>query len=461
MKYLLLLFALLLTLNGCSGSKSGVKSNTEDTRPDWVRQRPILQGEYVGIGMSHKSYGTDVRESARKNALADMSSQIEVNISVNSLLHTLSTDTRYQQEFRSITKTTTQLQLEGFEVVGTWENASEYWMYYRMPISVYQAQRAKRVQDARDQSLDLLRKGDELKISGAVPAAIGYYVRALETLKPYLNESLQADYDGKQVYLGNEILKSINEGIRKLTFKIEPEKIVVNTSKGINTTIRIEVRYNEGGFPPVAGLPLKADFTKGDGVLAGSLITNPVGLCELRLNGLSTAEAVQEIVIRPDVEKMIVKDQASKFWFAMADVRQAPSIPILLNVFTPMLYLNSDEKNLDSKLSSPRLSRFIQQELIRSGIRFTEDLSRADFVLSVTSNTKALGEFNGMYSTGLTAEIRLDDPVTHQALTAQIIPEVRGVQLNYARAGEDAYFKAESEVRRRIIPALNKVLLGK
>ena len=464
MKYGILFLFLFTTLySGCksSGNTEKARAAIEDTRPDWLKSRPIFPDEYIGIGMSAKSYGSDFREAARKNALGDMSSQIEVNISVNSLLHTISTDTRYQQEFRSMTRTTTDLQLDGYELAGTWESPTEYWMYYRMPVSVYQAQRQRKIQAARDQSLDLLRKGDELKKTGAVPSAIGYYIRALETLKPFLNESLQADYDGKQVYLGNEIYKSLNESLRKLTFKVEPERVQIITSKGINVPIRIEVRLNDGGFPVVPGLPIIATFMKGDGELSGTPVTNPQGVCELRLTGLSTAEAAQEILLRPDVEKLIVKDAASKIWFSMADTRQVPSVPVLLDVQTPMVYVTANEQNLGQALPSPRMARFIQQELSRSGIRFTEDMGSADFILSVDASTKALGEFNGMFSSALSAEIRLNDPRTRQAMVTQVLPEVRGVQLSYTRAGEDAYFKAESEIRRRVVPALNKMLLGK
>lgn len=455
------LLVLVLFLSACGSSRTARNTEKTDTRPDWLKERPVVPGEYIGIGMSTKSYGADFREAARKNALADMSSQIEVNISVNSLLHTISTDTRYQQEYRSLTKTTTQLQLEGYELAGTWENDTEYWMYYRMPVSVYQEGRQRRIQAAREQSLDLLRKGDELKRTGAVPAAVGYYTRGLEALKPFMNEPLQADYDGRQVYLANELLKAINESIRNLTCKVDPVKIQVVTSRGVNVPIRIEVRLNEGGFPAVPGLPILAGFTKGDGTLSGTLVTNASGVCELRLTGLATAEPAQEIVIRPDIEKMMVKDAASKIWYGMADTRQAQLVPVQLTVLTPLVYLDTKEFNLDQALPNARMAPFIQQELSRSGIRFTTDPSAADFLLSIQASTKALGEFNGMYSAGLSAEIRLSDVRTRQALTTQVIADIRGVQLNYNRAGEDAYFKAESEIRRRVVPALNKVLLGR
>jgi hypothetical protein len=136
-------------------------------------------------------------------------------------------------------------------------------------------------------------------------------------------------------------------------------------------------------------------------------------------------------------------------------------VPIPLTVLTPLVFVDTKEFNLDQALPSPRMSSFIQQELSRSGIRFTEDISVADFILSIQASTKALGEFNGMFSSGLNAEIKLSDIRTRQAMTTQVIADIRGVQLNYIRAGEDAYFKAESEIRRRVVPALNKVLLGR
>jgi hypothetical protein len=460
MKFIILI-GLTLGLIACGSSRKIEKETPVDPRPEWVKERPIIPGEYTGIGMSNKSYGADFRESARKNSLADMSSQIEVQISVNSLLYTLSSDTKYQQDFRSLNKTTTNLQLEGYELVGTWENDSEYWMYYRLPISIYQEQRRKKIQAAREQGLDLLKKGDEISRSGAVPAAVGYYIKALEQLKPFANEAIQADYEGKTIYLGNEILKSLNESLRNLTFTVTPAEVSLMTAQKIDQEISIEVRLNSGGFPPVSGLPLSVGFTKGGGNLTGTPITDPEGKCKIRLTELKSFESAQEIMVRPDVEKLIVTQPAYKQWQNLVDSRQLSSRSILLKVVTPMVFVKASETNLEQPLTVPRMSRFIQQELGKQGVRFTEDISAADYVLSVTAQTKTLGEFNGMYSTALNAEIRLTDPRTQQDMGTVIIPEVRGVQLTYPRAGEDAYFKAESEIRRRVIPILTKGLLGK
>src|SRR5262245_17154640 len=105
--------------------------NTEAERPDWVKARPASSGYYIGVGLASKSRG-DHQETAKKNALNDLASEISVTVEGNSLLYTLDQKTRFDESFTSTIKTTTTELIEGFELVDTWENGTEYWTYYRL-----------------------------------------------------------------------------------------------------------------------------------------------------------------------------------------------------------------------------------------------------------------------------------------------------------------------------------------
>ena len=74
----------------------------------------------------------DVLETAKKNALNDLASEISVTVEGNSLLYTLDRKTQFDESFTSTIKTRSNEQLEGFELVDSWESPTEFWTYYRL-----------------------------------------------------------------------------------------------------------------------------------------------------------------------------------------------------------------------------------------------------------------------------------------------------------------------------------------
>ena len=62
-------------------------------KPGWVKQRPNDQTFYIGIAVLPKEgREADYRQAARGAALKQMSSEIKVNISSNSVLHKIEND---------------------------------------------------------------------------------------------------------------------------------------------------------------------------------------------------------------------------------------------------------------------------------------------------------------------------------------------------------------------------------
>ena len=76
---LLLLFYFSLFIISCSSSKKF--NETIEETPHWLKEFPISQTHYIGIGLADKSkFPTDYIKIAQKNALQNLVSQIKVNI---------------------------------------------------------------------------------------------------------------------------------------------------------------------------------------------------------------------------------------------------------------------------------------------------------------------------------------------------------------------------------------------
>lgn len=109
-------------------------------QPSWVTKRPIDKAYFIGIGVVKKSNSKEYIQSAKNNALNDLSSEITVNISSELVDISIEKYGMNNDEIRSEIHTTTKADLEGYELVDTWENDYEYWVYYRLSKSLYQTQ---------------------------------------------------------------------------------------------------------------------------------------------------------------------------------------------------------------------------------------------------------------------------------------------------------------------------------
>ncbi|MEO8733938.1 MAG: LPP20 family lipoprotein, partial [Flavobacteriales bacterium] len=86
-----------------------VPVNKEADLPAWVRSRPVTDTYYIGIGQCPKGRA-DYLETAKKNALNDLASEISVTVEGNSLLYTLDRKQSFDEQYTSTIKTRTNEQ---------------------------------------------------------------------------------------------------------------------------------------------------------------------------------------------------------------------------------------------------------------------------------------------------------------------------------------------------------------
>ena len=128
------------------------------SQPDWVKKRPINNSYFIGIGISSINLSRNYIQSAKNDALSDLSSEISVTIS-SELIDILTEKSGLsQEEVVSEIRSSTKADLEGFELVDTWEDEYEYWVYYRLSKAKYQANIELKRQNAISLSLDLFKK---------------------------------------------------------------------------------------------------------------------------------------------------------------------------------------------------------------------------------------------------------------------------------------------------------------
>jgi len=159
-------------------------------QPDWVLKRPIDNSYFIGIGIAIKSNSREYIQSAKNNALSDLSSEISVNISSEFVDIMIERSGMSEEETRSEIQASTKSDLEGYELVDTWENKKEYWVYYRLSKELYEEQKRLKRENAINLSLDLITNAKEKESNWeaqgvTINAAIEYYIQALKPIQNY------------------------------------------------------------------------------------------------------------------------------------------------------------------------------------------------------------------------------------------------------------------------------------
>ena len=197
------------------------KAGKYSAMPEWVMSKPTDGDYYTGISSAAKQGKTPdaYMAAAQKNALADLAAAISTKIETSSTLYTLETTQQFGYNFSSDIRAASAVDLEGYELMGTWEDANNYWVYYRLSRSDYAARRAEKKRIAIASARDKLIDGDKMLAEGNGYNAFISYCDGLALLKPYLGENTACSLpDNSNVNLGNKLLTKLNDFVSNVSF---------------------------------------------------------------------------------------------------------------------------------------------------------------------------------------------------------------------------------------------------
>ena len=236
MRYLfqLTILTLIFSTFGCATARI----------PSWIKKRPISDEYYIGI--SRVSTATpDFNQVAKNKALADIISEISVELSSTSVFHQLEENDRLKETYESWTQTKIQDELEGYELVDTYNKKGEYWVYYRLNIADYKRIKREKLEKAKKLSISLLEEAHEARSKGEIGTALQLYRQSFDAVTPHLKEDLSAFiHEHGRIDLANHNYKSISETFANLTFKAANDPILF-TPLSSGSAPTITARYKD------------------------------------------------------------------------------------------------------------------------------------------------------------------------------------------------------------------------
>ncbi|MFN3875093.1 MAG: LPP20 family lipoprotein [Flavobacteriales bacterium] len=452
----LLVVALLAACKGAQQAQAP-PAQPADARPEWVRARPVSSAYYIGIGLASKAR-PDWQEAARKNALEQLAQEISVRVEGNSLLFTADGRSRFDETFTSTIRTTTSEQLEGFELVDTYDSPTEHWVYYRLSKSEHARLKAERKGKAIATALDLHQRARSSIAAGNLREAIDQDLRALIAIKPYWGENDMAELDGRSVPLATEVyahLQSLTTGIR---LQLLPDRIDLDYGGRFRREVLVSAAFGDNSSARhLPQLPLRIAYTGLDGPVTEQKNTDAEGRLRTSVQRAANKPG-NELLVRPDLDALVSKDLEPAVVRALMGSLSVPQARAPISVRMPLLAIRAAETNLGAPVGDAGLAPVIREELTRAGFRIVEREAEADLVMQVTGSTRSGGEANGFHTAFLDASWSVRDRRTGDVVKEGVMPNMKGIQLSMEKAGIDAYKRAGQEARKEIAAAILNAL---
>ena len=361
------------------------QNEASDLAPSWVTKRPVNSSKFVGIGVADKTSGGNYQGEAKKNALYDLSSEIKVVISSNSILDTVQNNNQFNENFNSLIKLTNTDNIEGYRLVDAYENEKQYWLYYELDKQEYENQKAKKKQHTIAKAVNLINVSFVDEKDGNFTGSLKKRIQAFGILSPYLSEdvSFETTNNVKNIIeLSNTIQKQL-------------QLITVTTGK-INQVIK---PYQPSYAPvlyklilrnknPLVDFPFVVKSDNENVKIFEEATSNSSGDIEIKIKHVKPLNQEIYFTLNPDIDKLMNGDSVSRSSIVLLkQFIETSQLKAFANVSPISIFVNCVEKNgtkvNDQKIIEPLvLSKFVGEE-----IRIVETKESSDFTIDIDAAT--------------------------------------------------------------------------
>lgn len=365
-----------------------ISAHSEE-RPYWVKGAPHNELNFVGIGSANKSEA-NYQELASQRALRALASQIRVDISAESVLNTVENNQNIVQVFEENIKTTVSENIERHRLIESWQNSSEYWVYYELNRFDYEETVQARKEKAISTALNYWMKGNNALSLGRVADGVELYIMGLSSLSNVLNEDLRCNYNGKVINISVELYNSIKTAWRGVSIVTNPTQVEVQHLAGVSTPVAVGCYNNGVAMPQVS---LSAEFITGAGSLGELAQTDANGVTALYINNINSKDQVQQVKISIENNQPKSNNQWTKM---LINSIVLPSTIVTLNMTSGETTAYIEE----GAMALPTLTNSIKSIVASKYFSIVSSPNSADVIIKISSSYSVGGEIKGdLYNT--------------------------------------------------------------
>lgn len=353
--------------------------------PSWVTKRPVNSSKFIGIGVADKTGGNGYQGEAKKNALFDLSSEIKVDISSNSILYTVQNNNQFNENFNSLIKLTNTDNIEGYKLVDAYENEKQYWLYYELDKQDYENQKAKKKQLTIAKAVNLINVSFVDEKDGNFTGSLKKRIQAFGILSPYLNEELSFETANnvKNIF---ELSNTIQKQLQAITITNNKTNQVIKPYQPIYKPVSYKLVLKNKN--PLVDFPFVVKSDNENVRIFEEATSNTLGDIEVKIKYVKPLNQEIYFTLNPDIDKLMNGDSVSKSSIVLLkQFIETSQLKAFANVSPISIFVNCVEKNgtkvNDQKIVEPIvLSKFVGEE-----IKIVEIKERSDFTIDIDATT--------------------------------------------------------------------------
>lgn len=382
---------------------------------------------------------------AKKNALYDLSSEIKVDISSNSVLYTVQNNNNFNENFNSLIKLSSSDNIEGYTLVDSYENDKQYWVYYQLDKQEYADLKAKK-------KLQIITKASNFIASAAIDeknkdfsSSLKKRIQAFGVLTPYLSEEITFDATQtngvKNVFdltnLIQQQLQSISVAQQKTIPVIKPYQ---QSYSALLYTLELKNKS------PLQNFPMLVSSDEEKITINDKTITNDKGEVQVKITSVEPLNQYVSFSLNPDISSLMGTDSVSRAGITLLkQFIQTASLKVQANVTNVTIYVNSTEKNFGKPTGLNFIDQFIKQKFSGQEVRLVDKPEDADYLIESAADTQEdissdILEANyNIKLASLIINIQLKNRQSNEILYKTQVSDIYGYANSAEKAGLNAY----------------------
>ena len=413
--------------------------------PIWVSSRPNNGFKYVGIGFADKSKGNNYQIEAKKSALYDLTSEIKVNISSNSVLYTVQNNNNFNENFNSLIKLSNTDNIEGYSLVDSYENEKQYWVYYQLDKQEYANQKAKKKELIITKASNLIASSFVDEKNKDFSSSLKKRIQAFGVLTPYLSEEInfQPEQTGglKNVFdltnLIQQQLQSISVVAQKTFQELKPYQASYSP---LLYNLELSNKSSLQNFPFI----VTSEDEKV--TVSDKSSTNLNGEIQVKVNSVEPLNQYVSFSLNPDIATLMGSDSVGRAGITLLkQFVQTSALKVQASITNITIYVNSQEKNFGKSTGKNSIETFIHQKFGGSEIRLVDKPEEADYSIESVSDTQEdvssdiLEKNYNIKLASLLISLQLKSKATNMVIYKTQVNDVYGYANNLEKAGFNAY----------------------
>ena len=446
--------ASLVAATGCAGGK-----NVASSAPEWTFNSPVLPAHYVGIGSASKLiHPLDADAVAKQQALDNMSRDIRVQVQSSSTVSTLQINGWLSESFSAQSTSTTQEDLEGFELVDTYSTETEVLVYYRLSKAKHaQIQAAKRAA-AMDLALGHLDAATQARAQANVQQAVDAAIRGLDAVRPFMDKPLVATRpSGEEVNVPQALISILDGSMTGLALATPDSAVTLHVANQFRTQLDVAVLLDG---QPASNVRINYRYHRGDLPTRGTATSDARGVAAITLEKFEPG--VTGTTLEVQVDPMAFVEGLPLVHPFRQAARGLTSAPLRIDVkLAPVdLVLQVEERAFGKRRDQDILGPSVRQALQQADVRLVQaDQVPSAMVLTLEADARPGGGGQGLQTVYVDMVGTVTDAEGSIVYT-QTMTRIKGIQMDLPRATDAAYDKATEQLQDEFIPELVRLWHG-